>query len=114
DLKEFISLDIPHLSIYSLILEDNTKLKIAGYEEISDDESRKMYDYIVSFLKKYNYIHYEISNFSKDGYFSKHNLTYWNNNHYYGFGLGASGYFNNVRYTNTRSITNYIKGNYRY
>ena len=56
--------------------------------------------------------HYEISNFSKTGYQSKHNLVYWNNLEYYGFGLGASGFINNIRYVNTRSINNYLKGNY--
>ena len=59
-----------------------------------------------------NYHHYEISNFSKYGYESKHNLTYWHNLNYYGFGLGASGYIDNIRYDNTRSLNNYIKGNY--
>ena len=56
-----------------------------------------------------DYHHYEISNFSKYGYESKHNLTYWHNEHYYGFGVSASGYINNIRYTNTKSITEYIK-----
>jgi len=70
-----------------------------------------MYQLIIKKLKDYH--HYEISNFSKIGYESKHNLTYWNNEHYYGFGLGASGYINNIRYDNTRSLNNYVKGNYR-
>lgn len=114
DLKKFISLDINHISIYSLILEDHTILKINKYREISDNKSRKMYDYICSFLKDYGYNHYEISNFEKNNTPSKHNLTYWNNEKYYGFGLGAAGYVDNIRYINTRSITNYLKGNYVY
>ena len=69
-----------------------------------------MYKLICDKLK--NYHHYEISNFSKYGYESKHNLTYWHNLNYYGFGLGASGYIDNIRYDNTRSLNNYIKGNY--
>ena len=109
ELDEFMSLEINHISIYSLILEDNTILKINNYKEIDDGLNREMYDYIVAFLEKNNYINYEISNFSKKGYESKHNLAYWNNDKYYGFGLGASGYVSDIRYTNTRSITRYIK-----
>ena len=114
DLKEFISLNISHISIYSLILEEHTILKINNYEEIDEDLNREMYDYICSFLKNNGYVHYEISNFSKKGYESRHNLTYWNNERYYGFGLGASGYIDDIRYTNTRSFTKYINGKYRY
>ena len=113
DLNNFLNLEIPHLSIYSLILEDNTILKIKGYTPIEEDLDRAMYDLIVKVLKKHNYNHYEISNFCKKGFLSKHNMTYWNNERYYGFGLGASGYLNNFRYTNTRSITNYLKNHYK-
>lgn len=110
DLDSFINLNINHISIYSLILENNTILKINNYKEIKDDLSRKMYDFICKYLKEKGYNHYEISNFEKNNTASKHNLTYWNNNKYYGFGIGASGYINDIRYTNTRSMTNYLKG----
>ena len=72
------------------------------------------YDLICSILKGNSYIHYEISNFSKDGYYSKHNMTYWNNDEYYGFGLGASGYINGFRYTNTKNMYKYVNNNYIY
>ena len=114
EVDSFINLDVNHISLYSLILEDNTILKTKKYKEIDDDLNRKMYDYIRKTLKKNNYIHYEISNFSKKGYMSKHNLCYWNNDNYYGFGLGSSGFIDNIRYTNTRSLNSYINGNYRY
>ena len=114
EVDSFINLDVNHISLYSLILEDNTILKTKKYKEIDDDLNRKMYDYIRKTLKKNNYIHYEISNFSKKGYMSKHNLCYWNNDNYYGFGLGSSGFVDNIRYTNTRSLNSYINGNYRY
>ena len=68
-----------------------------------------MYELICKKLKENNFLHYETSNFSKIGYESKHNLTYWNNDHYYGFGLGASGYIDNIRYTNTKNINEYLK-----
>ena len=110
DIDFLLSLDVPHISTYSLIIEDNTKLKINGIKNIDKSIDREMYDMISSILKNNNYIHYEISNFSKEGYLSKHNLKYWYNLEYYGFGVGASSYIDNIRYSNTRSITNYIGG----
>ena len=71
-----------------------------------------MYDLIVKTLTENGYGQYELSNFSKQGYQSKHNLVYWNNEHYYGFGLGASGYVGNIRYENTRGLNEYLRGNY--
>ena len=109
DIDFILSLDIPHISTYSLIIEDNTLLKINNYKNISEDLDSDMYKYICKRLKDNNFTHYEISNFSKEGYYSKHNLCYWNNKEYYGFGLGSSSYINNKRITNTRSITNYLK-----
>jgi len=114
DLELFISLNVNHISTYSLIIEDNTKFKINNIDYIDEDLDRKMYNLIYDKLKEYGYIHYEISNFSKDGYQSKHNLTYWNNDKYYGFGLGASGYLDNYRYTNTKNFNKYLEGNYIY
>ena len=112
---DFITcLDITHISTYSLMIENNTILKINNVKNISEDDDYTMYKYICNYLKQHNFIHYEISNFAKKGYYSIHNDTYWKNNRYYGFGLGASGYIDNERYTNTRSITNYLKGKYKY
>ena len=110
---EFInSLDVSHVSTYSLMLEEHTKLFLEKEKPISDEVDAKMYELICSQLSDYS--HYEISNFCKDGYFSKHNLCYWKNKEYYGFGLGASGYLGDVRYTNTRSITHYLQKKFRY
>jgi putative oxygen-independent coproporphyrinogen III oxidase len=110
DLNRYLKLDINHISTYSLIIEPNTKLYIDSEENIDEDLDYQMYDLISTTLKNNGFNHYEISNFAKDGYESKHNLIYWNNEHYYGFGLGASGYIDNTRYDNTRSINNYLKG----
>ena len=71
-----------------------------------------MYDTICKMLTKAGYEHYEVSNFSRKGFESKHNLTYWDNKEYYGFGVGASGYVAAVRYENTKSLTEYLKGNF--
>lgn len=112
DLDEILKLNPSHISTYSLIIEKNTKFYIDGYRSIDEGLDRKMYDLIIDTLKKNNYIHYEVSNFSKKGFESRHNLVYWNNDNYYGFGLGASGYINKCRYENTRSLNDYFKGNY--
>lgn len=110
DLDQILSLSIDHISTYSLILEEHTKLYIDHYQRVSDDVDSKMYFFIIDYLEEHGFHHYEISNFAKTGKQSRHNLTYWNNEEYYGFGLGASGYIKNIRYTNTRSLTDYLRG----
>ena len=112
DIDFVLSLDIEHISTYSLIIEEHTKLYINNTQNINDELDEEMYKLICSRLKENNYLHYEISNFSKENKLSKHNTCYWNNDEYYGFGLGAASYLNNYRNTNTRSITEYLKGNY--
>lgn len=112
DIDCFLKLDIPHISTYSLIIEDNTMLKINGMKNIDEDIDYEMYKYIEDTLEKNNYIHYEISNYAKNGYQSKHNLVYWNNEEYYGFGLSSTSYINNERITNTKNLRNYLNGKY--
>lgn len=107
DLNLFLSLNINHISTYSLMIEPHTKLYIENYKNIDEELDYQMYEYICKKLKENDFIHYEVSNFAKKGYESLHNLTYWNNLEYYGFGLGASGYINGIRYTNTRSFKHY-------
>lgn len=111
DLKMFLSIDIPHISCYSLIIEKNTILYNKNEKYISEDLDRLMYDTIEKTLSS-NYCHYEISNYAKKGFESKHNLCYWNNKEYYGFGLGAAGYINNIRYANTKNLSKYLNFNY--
>ena len=111
DLNKILKLDVNHISCYSLMIEKNTKLYIENTKPIDEDIDYKMYELINKTLKtKYN--RYEISNYSKRGYESKTNLTYWNNEEYYGFGLSASGYINNIRYTNTKNLSKYLENNY--
>ncbi len=114
DLEQILKLDITHISTYSLILEENTKLYIENFKSIDSDLEYEMYKYIRNVLTYNGFNHYEISNFAKSNQQSKHNLNYWNNNNYYGFGLGAHGYIDSIRYENTRSINKYCKGNYLY
>lgn len=113
DLKKIIDLNPTHISTYSLIIEPNTKLYIEKYPAMDEDIDRKMYELIENTLKKKGYMHYEISNYSKKNFASQHNLVYWNNENYYGFGLGAGGYIDDIRYQNTRSLTKYLNGKYK-
>ncbi|MDD5865571.1 MAG: radical SAM family heme chaperone HemW [bacterium] len=112
DLNLLTSLDITHISTYSLMIEENTVLYINNIKPIKEKLDYKMYKIICKFLKEKGFNHYEISNFAKKGYESEHNLVYWNNEYYYGFGLGASGYISNIRYNNTRNLNDYLKGIY--
>ena len=112
DLNFILSLNMPHISFYNLILEEKTilyhKVEKNEIKMPLDDNDADMYYHIVDILEKNGYKHYEISNFAKDGYESYHNLKYWNCNEYIGIGLGASGYINNIRYDNHKIYKNYL------
>lgn len=107
DLKEsvdyLIRLNPEHISCYSLILHNDIFVNLPA-----DEVERNMYYYIKDKLKDAGYIHYEISNFAKKGYESKHNLAYWNQKEYIGFGAGASSYVDKTRYTNEQNLEKYI------
>ncbi len=111
DLDNILSLPIKHISCYSLTVSPNTAFYINGVKPQEDDLMREYYDYVHYYLAEKGFVHYEVSNWAKVGYMSEHNLTYWKNEQYYGVGLGASGYIDNIRYTNTKSINEYNKGN---
>lgn len=111
-LEEIISLEPEHISVYSLIVEENTKLQKQienGTLKLPAEElERKMYWKVKEKLEQNGYVHYEISNFAKEGYESKHNMDCWNQKEYIGFGVAAHSYTNNVRYSNIESIEEYI------
>ena len=111
-LNKIINLNPEHISVYSLILEEGTKLYKRYQEnkiELPDEElERNMYWYVKNTLENNGYIHYEISNFSKKGYESKHNNSCWNQEEYIGFGVAAHSYLDRVRYSNKESIDEYI------
>lgn len=110
DVDKILSLEIPHISTYSLIIDGPSLYNIKGYKERSDETLRKFYDYILLKFRENGYSRYEVSNFAKQGYESKHNLTYWHDEEYIGVGVGSSGFINNIRYKNSSSLTKYIKG----
>ena len=108
-----IALDIPHMSLYSLILENHTvfmnRMRRGKLPLPKEEVEAEMFEYIIAELERAGFEHYEISNFSKSGFESRHNLMYWDNAEYYGIGAGASGYVNGVRYKNHGPIRHYLK-----
>ena len=108
-----IALDIPHMSLYSLILENHTvfmnRMRRGKLPLPKEEVEAEMFEYIIAELERAGFEHYEISNFSKPGFESRHNLMYWDNAEYYGIGAGASGYVNGVRYKNHGPIRHYLK-----
>lgn len=112
-LEEIIKLEPSHISVYSLILEEGTKLekKVKNGEVSlpSEELERKMYWYVKEKLEQEGYMHYEISNFAKKGMESKHNVHCWNQSEYLGIGAAAHSYFNFIRFSNETNIKEYIK-----
>ena len=108
DIINILSLNPDHISCYSLTVHEHTVFHINQIEEPVEEFAYDAYKMINKLLEEHGYIHYEISNWAKPGKESKHNLTYWNNEKYYGVGLSASGYLDNVRYKNTSNFSKYI------
>lgn len=99
-----VSLEPTHLSLYTLQIEEGTKLyddyKSAKLPLIDDSNDRACYHYAIDFLRQHGYHQYEISNFAKDGYTCKHNIKYWSLGDYLGLGLNASSYVDGLRWRN--------------
>lgn len=107
DLQHAISLGIQHISLYGLKIDENCYFYNHPPNNLPDEDTQAdMYLAAIETLKDFE--HYEISNFAKKNFHSRHNLNYWENNSYYGFGVAAHGYENNTRYFNTSSVDEYI------
>lgn len=111
-LEEIISIKPQHISVYSLILEEGTKLEKQVSENLvklpSEDEERKMYWCVKQKLEECGYTHYEISNFAIKGFESKHNSDCWKQKEYIGIGLAAHSYIDDTRYSNTCNLNEYL------
>ena len=111
-IEELIRLNPEHISVYSLIIEEGTRLDKMLREKVlelpCEELERIMYWYAKKTLEANNYNHYEISNFAKKGFESKHNLDCWNQKEYIGFGVSAHSYTNQCRYSNISNIMQYI------
>lgn len=110
DLETSIELDVQHISLYGLKIDKGCYFYENPCEYLLPDADLQadMYLKAVEMLKDAGFEHYEVSNFSKNCFNSYHNLNYWDNNTYYGFGCSASGYTDNVRYTNETDLEKYI------
>lgn len=102
-----------HISVYSLIVEEGTVIerKISDWElKLPDeDDERNQYKYTKNYLELKGYKHYEISNFAKESFESKHNMNCWKQKQYIGFGVAAHSYIKGCRYSNTCDIETYLK-----
>lgn len=112
-LNKVIELKPNHISLYSLIVEENTEIKkaleVGKLEYVDEKVEREMYWKTKRILEKNGYFHYEISNFAKRGFESKHNMDCWNQEEYIGFGIAAHSYINNKRFSNISNLEEYIK-----
>ncbi len=112
-LEEVVKLQPEHISVYSLIVEEGTVIeKRLNNEEIElpqEDVERRMYWYVKNYLELQGYLQYEISNFAKKGYTSKHNLNCWRQKEYIGFGVAAHSYIEDTRFGNIDNLEEYIK-----
>ena len=114
--KTLIDLGLTHISLYTLILEENTPL----FNMVNDkkcklpteDETVEMFDACLNILNKNNFTRYEVANFSKKGKICKHNFGYWTNKNYVGFGLSAHSKIDKTRFCNTLNLEEYFKYNF--
>lgn len=112
-LQKVIELEPNHISLYSLILEEGTELdkmiSDGQYELLDENLERQMYWKTKNLLELNGYNHYEISNFSKKGFESKHNMDCWNQEEYIGFGLAAHSYYDDMRFSNIDALEIYMR-----
>ena len=111
--QKVIELEPNHISLYSLILEEGTELdkmiSDGQYELLDENLERQMYWKTKNLLELNGYNHYEISNFSKKGFESKHNMDCWNQEEYIGFGLAAHSYYDDMRFSNIDALEIYMR-----
>ncbi|MFB9325511.1 radical SAM family heme chaperone HemW [Paenibacillus aurantiacus] len=107
-----LALELTHYSLYGLKVEENTLFhKLYERNELllpPEEDELAMYMHLIDRLTGAGYGHYEISNFAKPGYESRHNITYWRNEPYYGIGAGAHGYAKGLRHVNVKGVQPYI------
>ena len=112
DIEEALIYEPPHVSLYGLEIHEKTKFgkdqKIINWELLHQEQFREMYLWAIKRLNESNLIQYEVSNFSQKGKESQNNLLIWSGHEYLGFGVGAHSFYNNIRWSNIRSIKKYL------
>jgi len=110
-LQKAVTLGIPHISAYTLIFEENTRIYLESLMgriiKNSDEHESELYLIVSEFLTDNDYVHYEVSNYAKEGYKSLHNLKYWLGGNYIGFGPSAHSLINCQRWNNYKNIVKY-------
>ncbi len=113
DVEQLKNLNVQHVSIYGLEVEEGTiffELARARKLPLPDDDAcADMYDFITATLPTLGYRRYEVSNFAKKNFESRHNRGYWTGKKYFGFGAGAHGFDGNLRVSNVRDVATYIE-----
>lgn len=116
-LDKIVRLGPKHVSVYSLIIEEGTyiekQIREGELQEVEEDLERKMYWHVKDMLEKAGYNHYEISNFAKKEFESKHNMNCWKQKEYIGIGVAAHSYLNRTRYNNCEELDGYMNGEVR-
>lgn len=111
-LTQAMALDLPHYAAYALILEPKTAFdywqRKGKLHLPSEDAEADMYAFAIDTFEAHGWPQYEVSNFAKPGFMSQHNLIYWHNEAYFGFGAGASGYLEGTRFNNVKAIKPYM------
>lgn len=108
-LERAVSLDVNHISAYGLKIEAGTEFYKNPPKCLPDEDlNADLYVKTIEFLETKGFFQYEISNFARKGFESKHNLTYWQNQNYFGFGIASHGYIDDKRYSNTSDLNVYL------
>ncbi len=108
DVRAIASLGSEHLSLYTLTIEPNSRFYAQAIKLDDDDKIAGHYQRVIKILQEYGFKQYEISNFSKEGFQSRHNKNYWRGGHYIGLGMGAHGFIGHRRYWNTEKFQEYL------
>jgi len=111
-LSELMSFNLKHISLYSLILEEHTPLNVdinrGLYKLPTEDDAVDRFNKMVEYIEKSGFNRYEVSNFAKEGYYCRHNMTYWTMGEYMGLGLSAHGYIDRTRLENHIDMNKYL------
>ena len=112
DIETALTLDIPHIAVYGLEIEEGTPFAAMTQKHLlnlpNDDEAESMYDLLTDLLTKNGYNRYEISNYARDNFVSRHNLGYWHFRPYIGVGVAAHSFWSGERYANSRNVSEYL------
>lgn len=109
DLQRVFELDVQHISLYGLKIDEGSYFYTHVPENLPDDDKQAdMYLLANKLVRENGFEHYEVSNYAKPGFYSRHNTNYWLCGEYYGFGVSAHGYEDGVRYSNTANLSEYM------